>query len=322
MAASSTFERCANEQKRPKICGMGVRKLVNEFLVVSPVVLIGCITVQARTMVDPYEPVQISNELHRKIAAYEEPVRLVEQYARLGHGVPDPDRLRKIGLTWRNMTRAGALHPLPPETLEDSTRDGIKGQIRSAAEVLSSKLIFLAQKEAKAGRVLQAAEDATLALEAVQGVKCSDLYALGIMSVRQGVALELIRSCIPALTEEERQNLARRFKNLREAERPLLEIVLAEQRTRLARGETDARAATYARTQLELMLELANAMDSGRSERRMQQLTDELKLELRSAQTTLVETPILPEFRFAWNARKNALQHWSQIELELLGRRA
>jgi len=288
---------------------MGLRKFINELLVVSPFLLVGGLTVQARTRVENYVPDQYSIQLNRKIMAYSEPVRLVETALAEGISHVDAVQVRKIAETWRNMSHDGALQPLMPETRDDSTRDGIKSQIRKAADDLASALQYVAKKEIRNGRYFAAANDAILSVEAIQGFKYSDLYSVGMLSVRQNGAFMIVQSVAPKLNAQERAALTRRLMAVRQNEKPLAELVLARQRVTI-QGESQNPLLGVSATQLDLMIQLATAIDRNDSAESMAPMVDELK---RLAVSSSGDS-FLPEFRFAFNARRNNSKLWDTLK--------
>lgn len=287
---------------------MRLRKFFNELSVVSPFLLVGAITVQARTRVEDYVPAQYSTTLNRKIVAYSEPVRLVETAVAMGIHKADPVQIRKIAETWRAMSREGALQPLSPETADDSTREGIKGQIRKAADDLAAALQHQARKAIREGQPYAAAQDAILSIEAIQGFKYSDLYSVGMLSVRQNGAFHLLDSIGPKLTESEKKSVAERLDAIRTYERPLADLVMAKQRVLMVSREAGVHSANA--TQLDLMLEIAKAIDTGVNPESLREQLDKLRLTAKADDVS----SFLPEFRFAFNARRNSSRIWATLQ--------
>src|SRR5688572_20900499 len=131
MAIGSAILRCKWTEAAPNIYRMGWRRFVNELLLISPLLFLACITVQARTHIDSFRPVEYTPSLDQKITAYIEPVRQFEQCKAIDGAEQDPEALRRVGELWRSGVMNGTLKPLLPEAPGDSTRDGIKGQIRA-----------------------------------------------------------------------------------------------------------------------------------------------------------------------------------------------
>jgi hypothetical protein len=307
---SSAIIRWRRPKKTPKICRMGARRFLNEILVISPILLIAGITVNARTRVETYSPVQYSNSLNRQIAAYIEPVRLVEEACANGSHMASPPRVRQIGITWRNMTRQGTLVPLHPEHADDSSREGIKSQVRQAADELASALLYCAHRSLREGKPFQAAEDAMLAVEAVQGVKYSDLFALGLFAVRENASLVVLNQALPMLSQSERLNIAQRLEAVKEQAKPLANIVIATHRAQ-RKGMEDF--PPLARPHFELALELAKNFETDDNSARFRQLYGEL------GRVTLVRESdnFLPEFRFALHAARTVRRDWTKVAQKL-----
>jgi hypothetical protein len=299
--------------KLPRITGMGLRRFVNEVLVLSPLVFLGCLTVQARTQYNYFKPAEYSPRLDRKIAAYIEPVRLVEEALARKPVNFDAEQFRKIGETWRNMTNAGFLVSLPPEGPGDSTRDGIKGQIRRAADELAANLQRIAEAEAAKGRFLQASRDATLSIEVLQGVKFSDLYAVGALSTRENAAVEKLAAYVAHIGPEHKTEIAERLEKVRANERPMAELVRAEQRS-FFEAQRGALRNAWNQKRFELMIALAKEMDSGHSS------TLSSRAKQLAKYGTVGEDMLVPTFRFAWNAHRNSFENWSRLETALFPR--
>jgi len=308
---SATFQYKSNEVA-PNIYRMGWRRFVNELLLISPLLFLACITVQARTRVESFRPVEYTAGLDQKIAAYIEPVRQFERCRTDGLGNPDPASLRRVGQLWRSGVLNGTLVPLLPETTGDSTRDGIKGQIRGAADELGSQLQRLARKNLELANYEQAASDALLSIEALQSIKYSDLYAVGIIATRQNNGLAILSQCFENLTPEQRKSLASRIGAIKASERSVVDLVIAEQRA-LSDDRQDHTWTNTHRKRLELMLAIARQIDQDRIKHEIDELPVEMKKMGRSDDTD----SILPSLRFAWNARRNGNEDWRNIEAKL-----
>ena len=312
MAIGSEILGCKWTEAAPNIYRMGWRRFVNELLLISPLLFLACITVQARTRIESFRPVEYTASLDHKIAAYVEPVRAFEQYQNRALGNPDPRSLRRVGEMWREGALNGTLRPLPPEAPGDTTRDGIKGQIRAAADELGARLQRLARKSFTDGNYAQAASDSLLSIEAVQSVKYSDLYAVGTLATRQNSAVSILSRCIEHLSDEQRKEVARRIETLYQTEKPIAELVLAEQRV-LSEEVQGANWNQSYRKRLDLMLSLAKQIDNDRSTHELADLPIEMKRRGREQEID----EILPAFRFAWNAQRNGNQDWRNVEAKL-----
>lgn len=294
---SSAILRWRRDSATPKICGMGVRRFVNELLLISPVLFIASITVQARTRTDTFEAVECSPTMQRRIAAYSEPVRLVEESLSSGIALASPNRLRQIGETWRNMTREGVLAPLRPEHSDDTCRDGVKAQVRIAADMLAAALQYSAHQASAAGDPYRAAQDAILAVEATQGVKYSDLYAIGTFAVRDNVSIRILEQEAPRLSQSQKKEILARLQALREVAKPLAEVVVATHRAK----QIGATTPTILPKDFDIALRLAASED-----RRVDQADfDSLFRKLARGIGPGTEDGFLPEFRFALTATRN-----------------
>lgn len=312
MATGSGLLRCNLRETAPNIYHMGWRRFFNELLLISPLVFLACITVQARTHVDVFHQVEYSPSLDKKISAYIQPVRLFEALRAKGLSNPSPDEVRLVGEVWKRQTEAGHLRPLLPEVPGDSTREGVKGQIRSVAEELSAQLQRLARKEISASKFAVAADDALLSIEVLQAIKFSDLYAAGVVSIRQNSGLELLAQCVQHLSPEDKKLAASRIEKINESERPIADLVLAEQRTQTV-DDQEASWNQTVRRRIELMLSLAVELDKDRDTHQLGDLESEMK---RLGHGDRIED-VLPALRFAWNARMNGNENWRVIRTEL-----
>ena len=288
---------------------MVLRKFMNELLLVSPLVLLGAITVHARTAVNAFEPTQYSPNMNSRIAAYIEPVRFVEKELYGGYYNADSYRVRQVGKMWRDLTLSGVLKALPPEAKDDNTRDGIKGQIRKAADELASGLQYVAKQEAKEKNYYQAAQDAVLALEAVQGIKYSDLYSVGMFSIRQEASVDMLNELAPKLQEHERVLIQERLDRIQRREKPITEVVMAEQRVhRLAAPHS----MPIQRDDVAIALDMAKALDAGEMQR-----AGDLAQRLSKIAKVSENDTFLPAFRFAWNATRNSMNRWRTLDTTL-----
>ena len=286
---------------------MRFRKLIDEVLVVSPLVFILCITVQARTRVDSFVPYEYSRTLEQRICAYVEPVRMVECLLQKGVMKADSRQLRGLAPAWRDLTAEGVLRPLPPEAPDDSTKDGIKAQIQRAAEVLATSLQYLSRKEAERGSYYMAASDTVLAMEAVQGVKYSDLHSVGMLSVRQSASLVLLKDVASKLTPEQKSNIAARLSKLERGERSLAEAVLAQQRVRRIQDPVESETESE---DVKLMMVLAKGLDAGD----VMKPNSKLVAKLLEACQEPRQVDVLPDFRFAWKARRNGMNNLRMVD--------
>ena len=310
MAEGSAILGCKWRDSTPNIYRMGWRRFVNELLLVSPLLFLACITVQARTRTEGFSRVEYSQGMDRKIAAYIEPVRLLERA--LAHGRSEATGVRRVAEVWRKEAQSGALQPLLPEFPDDSTRDGIKGQIRSAADELGSQLQRQARLEIAAGKFWQAADLAMLSIEAIQPVKYSDLYAVGVISTRQNYSLELLDECIGNLDPQEKRQIAKRLEAIKRLERPLSYLVMVEQRALMSNTPEGSNDREY-RRRFMLMLTLADCLDSDRTNHMLADLPSEMRKIGKSDQID----EVIPSLRFAWNARRNGNEDWRSIEAQL-----
>lgn len=312
MALRSAKLRCKWSPQAPNIYRMGWRRFVNELLLISPLLFLACITVQARTRIESFRPLEYTPSLDNKIAAYIEPVRLYEQRVAGSKGRTEPNIVRRVGEVWREGVQMGLLRPLLPEVPGDSTREGIKGQIRAAADELGAQLQVLARSSFAEGNYAQAASDALLSIEATQSVKYSDLYAVGVMSMRQNNALALLTQCVEHLTAGQKASIAIRIDAVKQSERPIADLVLAEQRT-LTEEEQDGSWTRSHRKRLELLLALADQLDNDHLKHELSDLPSEIRKMGRIDDVGSV----LPSLRLAWNARRNSNGNWRNIEAKL-----
>jgi hypothetical protein len=277
---------------------------------VSPFLFILCITVEARTRVETFSPPQYSSVMQDRIRAYVEPVRFVEKALDRGAARANAIELRRVGELWAEGSKNGSLKPLYPEALMDSTRDGIKGQVRRAADELAAALQYQVRRAYERGHWRQGAEDAILALEAIQGIKYSDLNSIGMGCIRQATSLHLLSQAIPNLDEASKKSIAIRLSRFKETERPLADVVLAVHRSMAGKSESET---LENQKQMKLMLDLSRAIESGSADKKIEKLLDQLAW----ASKNNVDQSVLPDFRFAWNSIKSSSRHLKKVANEL-----
>jgi hypothetical protein len=188
--------------------------MIQELLVLGPLILILGVTVDARTRVDEYDPIAYGPILHKRILAYAEPVSEVRKMLFLDPGNVRDARARTVAGNWIRLANEKTLGPLPAAFDRDSMHEGTKGEILLAAEMLCGSLIDAGNSEADCDQYDQAAKDFVLALRVAQILKFSDLYSVGVLSARQRHALRSIEKVIPMLSRRMRTNAAQNLKDL------------------------------------------------------------------------------------------------------------
>jgi hypothetical protein len=173
---------------------MRVRKLIYELMVVSPLLLLASIAIQARTFVDDFEFEAYDAETQRHLTALVEPLNLAYS-VRQAQGPEERIEARRVAQRWIELAEEGSIRPLPPQYVADTMISGVRHQIvRSQARLVEVLAAHSAQAQSE-GKPLEAAEDLSLAFRITGLMKYSDLASAGFWATSQrrlvGRAMEL-----------------------------------------------------------------------------------------------------------------------------------
>jgi len=284
---------------------------------VSPLVLLAALTVGTRTYVDEFEPVAYDAQLQASIAAYVGPIRSVARILSETQGAERVAAARIVAAEWIERSRRRELRPLPPSDPEDSMREGVKAEILKSSEALASILFEAARDAAASGNFSLAAHDALHALEVSQVVKYSDLYSVGLVSLRQRQVLEFLYRLAEHLDATTAKVVLARLHSFANTERPLLTLVLRSKRNSAradsARSSANGNGEESVDSNQGLNLASLNG-DSGT----IQKTFEALSL---SAEDGKLPS-YLPEVRFAWSSQSQLERRKASLLNRLQSREA
>jgi hypothetical protein len=123
----------------------------------------------------------------------------------------DVPRVRETARRWVHDAACGKLNVPIIESFTDTTEEGVKQQIYVANYKLVEVLNFVAGQERLAGRYEQSAQDAMLALDTEDAVRCFDLFSIlkGATIERSSVAV--LKAGLPHYPSALRSEIERRL---------------------------------------------------------------------------------------------------------------
>lgn len=224
---------------------MRARRFIYELFIAGPIFLMAYFAVASRIGVSTFQTPSYSNELNARILSYRDPVCAVAAYSKNPDMHERPVQIRRAADLWIRLGREGSLRPLHMEYRYDSTREGVKSQIRGAGQRLSGDLARLGQEIAKNDpeRGVQYCLDA---VEICQILKFSDPFSIGYFSAKEKAILGVASRMEPGVTAKMRTRLIallertiaqkQQFAHVLEQAESLVKIELAQ------RGESAAAA--------------------------------------------------------------------------------
>jgi len=180
-------------------------------MVVSPFVLMASLALHSRTFQDDFSLPSVSPWLHRRLDAFVEPVRRVEELQRWGIALTSEAEIRQEAQWWVELADRKVLGPLRPAFHGDQFDDGAKEQILLANQFLARRLVRSAETAQAEGRPYLAASDLVLALRLSAILKPSDLVAMISGASEQIRVLELMHKIVSNLRPLEAKRLLPNF---------------------------------------------------------------------------------------------------------------
>jgi hypothetical protein len=187
-----------------KKTNMWARKLTNELLVAGPFLMLAIMAIKSRTYFDPWESPHNNAEVEARVDAFVGPMKAA---SKLGD-YTDASQLRTVAQLWVDDAAPGKLKPLSLCTVVDSMRDGVKGQIVTTKNHMTSTLEELSQVELAQGNRKQALSDSLLAYRLAEVIKYSDFSTVYDTVRGQMHALKTLKECIPGASASERREVA------------------------------------------------------------------------------------------------------------------
>lgn len=292
------------------------RKLVHELMVVSPVMLILGIAVSARTRVDDFEPIGYGTDLQQRLTAYVVPVREVSKLSHAQRSKRHPDRVRKVAAYWVELGKRGTLQPLPPSDSSDSLREGVKAQVFRSVDYLAKELLHLSDADIRAGKHDLAADDLLLGLELLAILKYSDLYAVGLSSLRQRQMLASLGSISGTISAKKATEAGRRLAELERGGSSLGRLV-AQARRQFVEGSRRAGIERQSIEEVDRFVLVGNVVRRSNPSEAETKAVDRLLL---AAADDKEVPPYFSEIRFAWHGNRSMRAALKET-FELLARR-
>lgn len=292
-----------------------LKRLTQEFLLVSPLVLLLSVSVGTRTHVDTFEPVEYPSWLQQRVLGYIEPMRAYEKLKSKGDLVGMPDETCAMAMHWVQEFKQGRLQELPAVHAEDNMRDGVKGQISGAIDDMAWALSKIAEQYRITGMPAKAASRLALGMELTQFGKYNDLYSVAQLGQRQRKLLGQLEELMFELDASEIVALKDRLDAVRSTDRSLSPLVVRARQLaeihREAMGEEPSPIEEVGRVVYagNLIHESAEKVDVSRA---LQELT------LVYSGGTIPD--FIPETRFAWSAQDSQIKDFDRVLNGLNGR--
>lgn len=192
----------------------------------SPFLLIAGVGAHARLFVDPFEPTGYSHQGQQRIFAYKDVVEHTRGAANLK--LSPTDRLA-IADSWIAGYKEGKLQPIFPATDDDSTQEGIRGEIFQAVSQLNESLYRQAKRAASQGDLKLAKDTLLKSLQVSEIIKYSDFTILNALRLQQTHALKKLNS-LEIKSPSERKEIASSLQALLAEQRPLDNLAVLERR--------------------------------------------------------------------------------------------
>ncbi|HRI43216.1 MAG TPA: hypothetical protein PLL78_00445 [Fimbriimonadaceae bacterium] len=203
---------------------MWARKFIHELLVAGPFLLLAVIAINARTRFDPWVPPANSPEVESRLDVFVEPMREIR---RLGWHADrlDAKLARKAAAVWLEADAKGQIRDLPPATLDETMRDGVKGQIVTTRNAIAQRLLELAESAQESGESLQSADDALLAYRVAGTMQYSDFTTVYDTIRAQVRAMKMLHACAERLDSARRRAIVAAVEEKRDATADLNKIL-------------------------------------------------------------------------------------------------
>lgn len=215
--------------------------LVNKLMAVAPFVLLAGIGVQSRTYADDYQPVSSSPEHDQATLAYRDEV-IATRHILAQPTSPDRTRaLRRLAARWTEGAKSGRLKTLRPVAYDDTSMEGVRGDITGLTVRLTVELTILGRREHDAGELQTAAEHYLRALRVAEVTKYFDFQSVTKGAMAQRRTVTLLTQLIPSLPEDERIKVADALTELQNGQRSLSDIGILTRRQYLEASAREGR---------------------------------------------------------------------------------
>lgn len=193
---------------------MTVRTLIYKAMVGSPVVLMALLGAYSRLSYDAYEFVSPTPKQNESILNYRPYVTEANSILKARADDVSLSACRTVSKDWIEGFKSTKLVALNQISYDDSSRDGVKGEITKTWMELATVLNHASLTEARAQKYEDSAEDALLVYQLLSRLKYSDYGSLMIGATAQRRSLRTILNISDKLKPETRSMIAREIVRL------------------------------------------------------------------------------------------------------------
>lgn len=184
-------------------------------MAMGPLVLLGAIAFNARTMVSDYIPVEYGPKYHGDFAAYRAPVRAVLEVQSPHSLIREPEVVDRVANVWLRAKERGTLRDLPIAHIAEVGDEGVRHVIDRAQAHLMDSLYWVARTNMEDGRYSEAADRLLKVVAIGQINKFSTFERTQASSITQNRALQSLSQAARKLSPGERVQLATELAGLR-----------------------------------------------------------------------------------------------------------
>lgn len=182
--------------------------IFNKLLVAAPFLVMASIGAKSRSATNQYDFVACSSKQDKEISAYAPVVSATEDSVSSPMST-DPNVARRLAFRWIEGAKVGLLQPLDPCSFDDTTRDGIKGEIVRANVSVAEVMNYAAEQDAENGKYDKAAKDAMVAADTLEVTKFFDFASLTTCTMVQRRSLSVIHNVAKKLSPDVRSQVVR-----------------------------------------------------------------------------------------------------------------
>ena len=180
--------------------------VLNKLLVSAPLFVMATISVRARSELADFGFVAYSAAQNNAIDSYVDLVKATVNVVHPNTYSPVPE-VRKMAAVWISASKAGKLGALTPVSFDDTTRDGVKGEILRANLRVAEELNDYGDEERTHGKYWKACQDAVLGAQTAEVTKYFDFASLSCAGLAQRRSIAVVKACLPHLTESQRKRV-------------------------------------------------------------------------------------------------------------------
>ncbi len=179
-----------------------VAGIINKLLVATPFVVVTTLGLHAHHAAEPFKFVANTRARDMLVSNYIPVVRESENASKGKLLIPEKKAM-ELASHWISGAKSGLLRPLTPIAVDDSSREGVKGQIVRSCMKVAESLNLSASEHLRAGAYGLAIRDTLKSMETVQTVKFFDFASLGESCMVERRSLLLIQNSLGKLPADE-----------------------------------------------------------------------------------------------------------------------